>query len=130
MKRTPALYAAALVETALTAPCQLGAIAQRFLGDLRRNKDTKLLTKILSSLEPYLSKREGIVFASAQLPLPPSPEQITRLKKLVGNLRQTKKVELKTEICPELETGFKLTTGDFVIDNTLTGKLTRLKNQL
>lgn len=130
MKITTRTYATSLVEAALSQPEKLSEISEHFLQILRKNRQTKLLPKIISELEFALERQTDTAFGKAVFATTPSEQQLKEITEIAKKISGRAKAEITADVDKSLVAGFKLKTAQINLDNSVTGKLQRLKGAL
>jgi F-type H+-transporting ATPase subunit delta len=104
-------------------------LSRNFLQVLVDNRRLSYLPIILKSFSEQMSKRRGEIKAQVQSAMPLSPEQERALqdslKKSLGF-----KVQLETRVQKDLLGGLVVTVGSHMIDDSIKGKLERLRQAL
>ncbi len=128
MRLTARQYATALVDL-LDKQGSSEAFAGNFLTTLRKNRQERLLPRILSiAREVWQEKhRESTVIATVAQTL--SPELQTHLESRLSK-ELGKKVTIQQHVDPTVKGGVSLRVGDDLYDGTLRGRLEAFKRQL
>lgn len=127
MKISPRKYAQALAQTLETAEDSV-AIISNFLHILRRRKQFRMLPKILKAFEDEWAARRGVVKMTVSFP----PRFKDSLNELTENLsaKLNRKIDVKFVPVESLIGGFRVQTGDTLIDGSIEGMLKILKSHL
>jgi F-type H+-transporting ATPase subunit delta len=128
VRLTARQYATALVDL-LDKQGSSEAFAGNFLTTLRKNRQERLLPRILSiAREVWQEKhRESTVIATVAQTL--SPELQTHLESRLSK-ELGKKVTIQQHVDPTVKGGVSLRVGDDLYDGTLRGRLEAFKRQL
>ncbi len=127
MKITPKQYAIKLYEATKDAEkSALTKSVRSFIEMLAKNRALSLLPKITNSYHLYYNKKEGVmdVTITTARSLPPSS-----VKHLKESLRDYN-VECASEVDANVLGGAKIRAGDYMLDDTLKGRLKMLKHKL
>jgi len=107
----------------------LDADARSFVRVLIEGDRIVLAPQILEIYEKRRHEAEGVALARIESAMPMSGDELARLSAALER-RFHRKIEAKVEVVPSLIGGARVTVGDTVIDDSVLGKLTAMKNQL
>lgn len=107
----------------------LDADARSFVRVLIEGDRIVLAPQILEIYEKRRHDAEGVALARIESAMPVSPEELAALSAALER-RFSRRIEAKVEVNPSLIGGARVTVGDTVIDDSVLGKLTAMKNQL
>jgi F-type H+-transporting ATPase subunit delta len=102
---------------------------RNFVMTLIENKRLSLMPWISTAFEEERKKDLGIVDVRVISAMELTPQQVENTKRMLSE-KFNAKAEPVFEVDPDLIGGMKLIIGDRVIDNTIKGKLERLKKHL
>ncbi len=88
-----------------------------------------LAPQILAIYEQRRHDAEGVALARIESAMPVSGDELAALSAALER-RFKRRIEAKVEVDPSLIGGARITVGDTVIDDSVLGKLTAMKNQL
>jgi F-type H+-transporting ATPase subunit delta len=100
-----------------------------FLLILEKNNDLKYLDSIISALKGLLNEKSNLAEIEIEVTENLNEEEINNIKTKLEKKLQ-KKVILKTKVNKEILGGIIIKIGDNLIDNSLKGKLIKLKDEL
>lgn len=100
-----------------------------FLLILEENNDLKYLNSIISGLKELLNEKSNLTEAEIEVAESLEENEINDIKSKLEN-KLKKRVILKTKVNKEILGGITIKIGDNFIDNSLRGKLIRLKEEL
>ncbi|HOJ21563.1 MAG TPA: ATP synthase F1 subunit delta [Armatimonadota bacterium] len=104
-------------------------ITLRMLNLLVEKRRSEVLPYLYSLYTEMANDYRGVAQASVVSAMPLTPEEeealVSRLAAMTG-----KRIELRTEVRPELIGGLRVTVGDTVIDGTVVGYLRQLRGRL
>jgi F-type H+-transporting ATPase subunit delta len=107
----------------------LDADARSFVRVLIEGDRIALAPEIVAIYEQRRRDAEGVAKARIESALPVTDAELAGIKAALER-RFGRKVEASVEIVPALIGGARITVGDTVIDDSVQGKLTAMKNQL
>jgi F-type H+-transporting ATPase subunit delta len=107
----------------------LDADARSFVRVLIESDRIALAPQVLEIYEQRRHDAEGVATARIESALPVSDDELKGLRAALER-RFHRKIEAKVEVNPALIGGARITVGDTVIDDSVLGKLTAMKNQL
>jgi len=107
----------------------LDADARSFVRVLIETDRIALAPQVLEIYEQRRHDAEGVATARIESALPVSDDELAGLRAALER-RFRRKIEAKVEVNPSLIGGARITVGDTVIDDSVLGKLTAMKNQL
>lgn len=128
MRLTARQYAAALAAYLDKNPSS-EANAGAFLTVLRKNRQERLLSRILLIADRIWKERHGEMDITVRLPGKLSSDIAVQLQKNLESAFQ-KKIYLHEKIDPGVKGGVLLQAGDYLYDATISGKIERLRRQL
>lgn len=128
MKITPKQYATALLES--LDGHKTSEKIQNFLLVVKRNKDQKLLNKILAEFEILWSRQEGKVSGKVSSFSKLSESSKKHLVELVKKMSGAKDVELEVKEDASLIGGFVVRFEDMLVDGSVKRSLMKLENNL
>jgi F-type H+-transporting ATPase subunit delta len=108
---------------------RLDADARSFVRVLIESDRISLAPQVLEIYEQRRHDAEGVATARIESALPVSDDELKGLSAALER-RFRRKIEAKVEVNPSLIGGARITVGDTVIDDSVLGKLTAMKNQL
>ena len=108
---------------------RLDADARSFVRVLIESDRIALAPQVLEIYEQRRHDAEGVATARIESALPVSDDELKGLSAALER-RFRRKIEAKVEVNPSLIGGARITVGDTVIDDSVLGKLTAMKNQL
>lgn len=131
MKISPRVYAISLHQVLKDQPPQKhAAVIKNFLKLLRKNRDLKILDRVVSELDHYLdeiSRRGEVEIISAH----PLSEKVKReIQKMIKEELAVKEVRLKERLDKQLIGGLILNWNDRIFDGSVKNRLTQLKKIL
>ncbi|MDO8505586.1 MAG: ATP synthase F1 subunit delta [bacterium] len=127
MKITPKQYAVLLYEiTSDKEKAALSKSVQSFIELLVRNRALTLLPRIERAYQSYYNAREEVLDVS----ITSARELSHHALKVVKDALSEYNVECRTQIKPEVIGGARIRAGDYMIDDTLQARLTRLTQHL
>ncbi len=108
---------------------KLDALTKKFIGTLGANRRLSLLPEIADAFAAMQQTKRGEEVAVVTSAAPLSKEQLAAV---VADLQKAtgKKILLKTEVNPEILGGVKVRIGSRELDNSLQGRLNRMKQHL
>lgn len=127
MKISPKKYAQALSEV-LQKSADPAQVIKNFLFCLCRRKQMKTLPKILSAFEEIWNHAHGIEKIEVEYPQKFESQLSEFEKKLLS--ASSKKAIFKTKASDALIGGFRLRSGDTLIDASIKGRLNALAQKL
>ena len=107
----------------------LDADARRFVRVLIESDRIGLSREIAEIFEKRRNEAEGVARATIESAMPVSDDELAQLKASLER-KLGRKVEAKVVVNERLIGGARITIGDTVIDDSVLGKLTAMKNQL
>jgi len=107
----------------------LDADARSFVRVLIETDRIALAPQVLEIYEQRRHDAEGVATARIESALPVSDDELKGLRSALER-RFHRKIEATVEVNPSLIGGARITVGDTVIDDSVLGKLTAMKNQL
>jgi F-type H+-transporting ATPase subunit delta len=108
---------------------KLDADARSFVRVLIESDRIALAPQVLEIYEQRRHDAEGVATARIESALPVSDDELKGLRAALER-RFHRKIEATVEVVPSLIGGARITVGDTVIDDSVLGKLTAMKNQL
>jgi len=108
---------------------RLDADARSFVRVLIESDRIALAPQVLEIYEQRRHDAEGVATARIESALPVSDDELKSLSAALER-RFRRKIEATVEVNPSLIGGARITVGDTVIDDSVLGKLTAMKNQL
>jgi F-type H+-transporting ATPase subunit delta len=108
---------------------RLDGDARSFVRVLIESDRIALAQEIYDLYEKRRHDAEGVARATIESALPVSDAELAGLKAALER-RFGRKIEATVEVKAELIGGARITVGDTVIDDSVAGKLTAMKNQL
>ena len=107
----------------------LDADARSFVRVLIESDRIALAPQVLEIYEQRRHDAEGVATARIESALPVSEQELAGIKSALER-RFKRKIEANVEVNAALIGGARITVGDTVIDDSVLGKLTAMKNQL
>jgi F-type H+-transporting ATPase subunit delta len=107
----------------------LDADARSFVRVLIEADRIALAPQVREIFEQRRHDAEGVALARIESALPMSDDEVKALSAALER-RFKRRIEAKVEVVPALIGGARISVGDTVIDDSVLGKLTAMKNQL
>lgn len=115
--------------TAVMTAAGCDPVLQSFVGVVIRNRRGASLVTFLRAALAELSRREGLVEADIAVATPLNDIQQKKLADMLGKWAGAR-VHLNIKISPEVLGGIKIRMGSIQIDDSISGKLARLRQTL
>lgn len=128
MRLSARQYAYALVDFLQKNPAN-GETAAAFLETLRKNRQERLLSRILMIAEEVWREKTGELKVVATVAQSLSEGEISLLQKTLESSLK-KKIDFTQKVDPQVKGGIALRLGDYLYDATLAGRLNALKREL
>lgn len=129
MKITAKHYAKLLLEISKDTK-HLDAMIEKFIALLKKNKNTRLLPKIINEFFKQYNTEHKIQPVIAYFVEPKDTKILNNVKDFLKEEIETATVELTTEYDQTLVGGIKLRIEDFIIDASIKNKIRKLKQGL
>jgi F-type H+-transporting ATPase subunit delta len=118
----PAKKAALLKE--IGSVLQLRTETRRLLAALEQHVRLRFLAEVVAAFRELVDRREGLVRGTVVVPVAPTVEQMDELAVALSAAMKAR-VELESEVSPELLAGFVVRLGSRVFDGSLKTQLKR-----
>ncbi len=131
MKISATQYANALYElTEGEEKARIDAVAKKFTQLLIKNRQNKLVGKIIEKFNEIYNRKNGIIEAEVTTREKVSTEVYTQVRTYVSTKYKAKEVVLINKIDENIKGGIVIKVGDEILDGSVIGRLNSLKNIL
>jgi F-type H+-transporting ATPase subunit delta len=131
MKITTAQYAKSLYEaTAEKSEQEVAGVVKNFLQVVIRNRQKKMLPKILEKFSEIWNKNNSTVDAEVTSKFKLDGEQILKIEKFIKEKYAAQNVNLKKTLDEKVMGGIIVKVENEITDISLAGRLMSLKNRL
>ncbi len=130
MKITPKQYAFSLIEALHgTSESESRVYLNNFFKIIEKNKNLKLIPKIIAEIEAIGDKESGITKAKVTTAVKISDETLKGISKTLENLYKTKvRIEEKTDT--DILGGVIVEVGNEILDASVRGRLNKFRHKL
>ncbi len=131
MKITANQYAKSLyAATKEKSQKEISVAVANFIKILDKNRQIKLFAKISKKFEEIWNKENGVVMAEITSREKLDEKSLKKIENFIKEKYVAKKVLIKNITDEKIKGGIVIEVGDEVLDGSIEGQLTRLKNNL
>ena len=131
MKSTAKQYAQVLYElTKDKSEDEVGVVIEKFVANLKSEQKLKWVEQIIKQFVEIYNRENGIVKASVSTGREVDKEVIKNIEKTLKEKYQAEKIEMEMIVDEKLKGGIKIVVGEDILDNSIAGKLSKLRNNL
>jgi len=131
MKITATQYAKSLYEvTKDKSQSEIGVMTENFVKVLTKNRQTKLVVKIINKFGELYNKENGIAEIEAISSRKLEADQIGQIEKFIKEKYSVREVLIDNKIDENIKGGIILKIGDEILDASVERQLRELRNNL
>jgi F-type H+-transporting ATPase subunit delta len=131
MRITTSQYAQALYELTKDKPeNEVDIVIEKFVNDFKKNGLLGKAGEIIKKFTEIYNRENGIVKAKIFVGRELSEVNVEEIVKAIKEKYQAEEVELEMTVDKGLKGGIKIVVGEEILDNSIAGKLAKLRRAL
>ncbi len=131
MKLSTRQYAQALYELTKDKPeSEASVVIEKFVKTLKRNGLLNKMEDIIKKFVEIFNKENNIIEAKIVTSRKLDGKELDNVKNFLLKKYGAEKIEMKTKVDENLKGGIKIVVGEEIIDNSVSGRLQKLKQAM